>query len=135
MFEQFVEFQNRILAIAARSETVLESGQRDVAALSAARWEIARTLREYQLFKHIRIFDPLLGRNDYRGCKAERMKAECIQFGERFRDHVLKWSVVSILDHWDEYQPAALATIGEIRKQLARERSGVAVLLDVKLAA
>jgi hypothetical protein len=135
MFEQFVELQDRILAIANRAETILRSGSRDVTALGTCRWEAARALREYQLFKHNRIFDPLERGQDYRAIKARRMKADCIRVGEDFRAYVLKWSVVSILDNWDEYHPAALDVAKRIRIHLARERIGVAELLGVKAAA
>ena len=135
MFEQFVELQDRILAIADRSEAILRSDSKDVAALGNCRWEAARTLREYQLFKHNRIFDPLEKGQDYRAIRARRMKADCIRVGDEFRAYVLKWSVVSILDHWSEYHPAALDLIARIRAHLAKERIGVAELLDQKSAA
>jgi hypothetical protein len=135
MFEQFVELQDRIHAIVNRSEAILRSDSRDVAALGNCRWEAARTLREYQLFKHSRIFDPLERVQDYRAIKARRMKADCIRVGEEFRAYVLKWSVVSILDHWAEYHPAALDAVARMRAQLAKERAGVAELLDMKSAA
>ena len=135
MFEQFTELQDRILAIADRAEAILRSDSKDVAALGTCRWEAARALREYQLFKHSRIFDPLERGQDYRAIKARRMKADCIRVGEAFRAYVLKWSVVSILDHWADYQPAALDAATRIRTHLARERIGVAELLGVKAEA
>jgi hypothetical protein len=136
MFEQFIEFQDRILAIVARAEAaLLDPVKRDVAALGQSRWELARALREYQLFKHSRIFDPLERCQDYRAVKAQRMKAECIRVGEEFRKYVLKWSVVSILDHWADYHPAALDAIARTRAQLAKDRIGVAELLDLRSAA
>ena len=136
MLERFIELQDRILAIALRSEAVLLApGDHDVAALGQARWEIARALREYQLFKHTRIFDPIERQPDHRAHQARRMKAECIRVGEEFHRYVLKWSVVSILDHWAEFLPAALDAIARTRAQLAKERIGVIALLDVKAAA
>ena len=136
MFEQFVELQDRILAIADRSEAILrDPDNRDVTALGVCRWEAARVLREYQIFKHSRIFDPLERGQDYRAIKARRMKADCIRVGEEFRAYVLKWSVVSILDHWAEYPPAALDVCKRIRTHLARERIGVAELLGQDSAA
>jgi len=131
MFEQFAQLRDRIHAIVDRAETILRSGVRDVAALGQIRWEVARTLREYQLFKHSRIFDPIERGQDYRAALARRMKAECIRVGEEFRRYVLKWSVVSILDHWNEYHPAALDAIRRIRVHLANERPGISELLGV----
>ncbi|HMI17954.1 MAG TPA: hypothetical protein VK533_00280 [Sphingomonas sp.] len=136
MFDRFMELQERILAIAVRSEAaLLAPGDHDVAALGQTRWEIARALREYQLFKHTRIFDPIERQPDHRAYQARRMKAECIRVGEEFRRYVLKWSVVSILDHWAEFLPAALDAIARIRAQLAKERIGVTALLEIKSAA
>lgn len=135
MFEHFVELQDRILAIVDRAESILRSEARDIAALGQARWEVARALREYQLFKHSRIFDPIERGQDYRAIRARRMKAECIRVGEEFRAYVLKWSVVSILDHWADYHPAALDAAARIRAHLAKERLGVAELLDGQSAA
>ena len=136
MFDRFVELQDRILAITVRSEAILrDPDKRDVAALGNARWEVTRALREYQIFKHTRIFDPLEKCGDHRAFQARRMKAECIRVGEEFRRYVLKWSAVSILDHWADYHPAALDSIARIRAQLAKERIGVATLLDVRSAA
>jgi hypothetical protein len=133
MFAKFVDLQDRVHAIVNRAEAILrDPDNKDVAALGTARWELARTLREYQLFKHSRIFDPLERGQDYRAIRARRMKADCIRVGEEFRAYVLKWSVVSILDHWSEYHPAALDAVARIRAHLARERVGVAELLDVR---
>ena len=132
MFEQLTLLQDRILAIVDRAEAILRSGTRDVAALGQTRWEVARTLREYQLFKHSRIFDPIERAQDYRALRARQMKAECIRVGEEFRQYVLTWSVVSILDHWATYHPAALDAVARIRAHLASERAGIAELLDVK---
>jgi hypothetical protein len=133
MFEQFVELQDHILAIVDRAEAILrDPGNRDTAALGQARWQAARALRQYQLFKHSRIFDPIAAGQDFRALKARRMKEDCIRFGEGFHEYVLRWSVVSIPDNWEEFHVAALASIARIRAQLAKERAGVAELLDVK---
>jgi len=136
MFEQFLALQDRIFAIVDRAESVLrDPGNRDITTLGQCRWEAARTLREYQLFKHGRIFDPIERGQDFRALRARRMKADCVHVGEEFRAYVLKWSVVSILDHWDEYHPAALEAVRRIRAHLAKERIGVAELLGVQATA
>jgi hypothetical protein len=136
MFELFVELQDRILAIVARSEALLlDKTHRDVSALGQTRWELARTLREYQLLKHTQIFDRYERQPTQAGALAQQMKRECIRAGEDFRQYVLKWSVVSILDHWDDYRPAALEAIAHVRSQLSQERAGVTNLLRVSAAA
>jgi hypothetical protein len=136
MFDRFIELQDRILAITVRSEALLRDPEKhDIAALGNARWEVTRALREYQIFKHTRIFDPLEACGDYRMVQMRRMKADCIRAGEEFHRYVLKWSAVCILDHWADYHPAALDVIARVRAQLAKERIGVSALLDVKSAA
>ncbi|MBW8744425.1 MAG: hypothetical protein JF628_08785 [Sphingomonas sp.] len=135
MFEHFLELQDRILAISTRAEAILRSETRDVAALGQARWELARVLREYQLFNQGRIFDQIERMQDGRAAKVRSMKAECVRVGEEFRLHILKWSAVSVIDHWAAYQPAALDTIARIRTHLVCERAGMAELLQMKSAA
>jgi hypothetical protein len=136
MFEQFVELQDRILAIVARSETfLLDETRRDVGGLGRTRWDLARTLRDYQSLIHAQIFDRYERRADQAGQLAQQMKSDCIRAGEDFRQYVLKWSVISILDHWDDYRPAALEAIAKVRSQLAKERAGVTDLLRVSALA
>jgi hypothetical protein len=136
MFEQFIELQDRISAIVARSETILNrKDARDVAALGRTRWELAGALREYQLFKHDRIFDPLAQSEGYHARQAQRLRTECIRAGEEFRHYVLEWSAISILDRWDEYKPAALDAIARVRAYIAKDRNQISELLQVKAAA
>lgn len=133
MFDKLMQFQERILALLDRSEAVLRSqGDPDIALLGQTRWELARVLREYQLMKHGQLFDRFERGTDERAQRARRMKAECIRAGEKFRDYILRWSVVSILDEWDDYVPAALESIERIRALLAREREGMAYLLNIR---
>jgi len=130
MFDQFVELQDRILAIVARSEAfLLDQTRRDVGGLGRTRWDLARTLRDYQSLIHAQIFDRYERCPDQAGQLAQQLKGDCIRAGEDFRQYVLKWSVTSILDHWDDYRPAALEAIAKVRSQLAKERAGVTDLL------
>jgi hypothetical protein len=136
MFDQFVELQDKILAIVARSEAfLLDETRRDVGGLGRTRWDLARTLREYQSLIFTQIFDRYEHRADQAGQLARQMKNDCIRAGEDFRQYVLKWSVISILDHWDDYRPAALEAIAKVRSQLAKERAGVTDLLRVSALA
>jgi hypothetical protein len=130
MFDRFAEFQSRIEALLVRGEAVLRAtDDRDVSQLGQTRWEMARLLREYQLYKHTRIFDHFERVGGSQAALARQMRAECIRVGEEFRAYILKWSVTSILDNWAEYQPAALDAIARIRAQLVREQVGVERLL------
>lgn len=135
MFEHFLELQDRILAIASRAEALLRSDTKDVATLGQGRWEVARALLEYQMFKHSRIFDPIDRAQNGRAARARGMKAECLRFGDELRAYVLKWSSLSVVDHWEQYKPAALEGIARMRAHLARERAEIAELLEIKSAA
>lgn len=124
------EHQATIHDILRRGERMLRAPERDAAGLARARWELARAILGYQGFKHREIFDPIAERDaPDRAQVARRLKAECVATGDAFRAYVAKWSAVSVLDHWDEYRPAALATVAGIRDHLARERREAGALL------
>ena len=131
MFDRFTEYQSRIHGLVDRTEAfLLDREARDVGALGSARWELARTLREYQLFKHSCIFDPLERRCDPKALGVRIMKADCIRFGEEFLAYVLRWSAASPLQQWEEFESTSRDMIARIRAQLAAERIGVTELLS-----
>lgn len=131
MVNRFTELQRRIHGLVERTEALLlDRTAPDVGALGSARWELARTLREYQLFKQSCIFDPLEQRRDPRALDARIMKADCIRFGEEFLAYVLRWSAASPLQQWDEFDSASRDMIARIRAQLAAERISVPSLVD-----
>lgn len=124
------EHQATILNIVHRGERMLNAPERDAAALARTRWELARAVLAYQGFKHRELFDPASASDDpRRATTARRLKAECAAAGDSFRAYVTRWSAVSVLDRWAEYQPAALRLIADIRTQLTRERHEAAALL------
>jgi len=131
MFNRFTNLQGRIRGLIERTETLLlDPTARDIGALGSVRWELARTLREYQLFKHSCIFDQLEQHHDPRAPRARAMKADCIRFGEEFLAYVLRWSAASPLQQWDEFEAASRDLIARIRAQLAKERNAIVGLLD-----
>lgn len=124
------EYQATILGILQRGERLLNATERDAAALARTRWELARAMLAYQGFKHRELFDPITASGcPRRAPLARRLKNDCLAMGEAFRAYVAKWSAVSVLDCWAEYQPAALRLITQIRDHLARERRETAALL------
>ncbi|WP_375426962.1 hypothetical protein [uncultured Sphingomonas sp.] len=124
------EHQTVIHDILRRDEQVLRSPERNAEALARSRWALARAIIAYQAFKHHEIFDPVMRRGSPAdAAAARRLKAECIASGDAFRTYVAKWSKVSILDHWTEYQAAALALVAAVRCHLARERAATTALL------
>jgi hypothetical protein len=129
MFDQIRQHQDKALAIMSRVSRTLSSTPPDVKALSQARWELARTLRAYQLYKHGSIFDPIIAREQGdRVTMARSMRADCIRMGEEYRLYVLKWSAVSVIDVWAEYRSAAIGIIGRLRAHLESERKGIVQL-------
>ncbi len=124
------EHQAIIHDILRRGERMLRAPDRDAAGLARARWELARAIMAYQGFKHHEIFDPIARRDaPDRAEAARRLKAECVATGDAFRTYVARWTKVSVIDHWHEYHPAAMALLAGIKDHLARERREAAALL------
>ncbi|HEX8382854.1 MAG TPA: hypothetical protein VF592_05700 [Sphingomonas sp.] len=124
------EHQAAIHALVRRGERLLGAADHDAPELARGRWELARAIMAYQGFKHREIFDPITARGTADQARtARRLKAKCVARGDAFRAYVAKWSAVSVLDRWDEYRPAAIAMIAEIKEQLTRERGEAAMLL------
>lgn len=99
--------------------------------LAKHRWLLMRMLREYQLFKHVEIFDPAIARGDARRADLARaMKARCIATGDGFHRHVAAWTGEAIDAHWTDYAAAVLAMADRLTLHIARERREVAMLLD-----
>lgn len=77
--------------------TMLLHGVRDLLAsghpTAVLRWQLVRALREYQLFKHREIYDPLAGSlNPQLADLACGMKMRCIATCNAYGDHVQRWS-------------------------------------------
>lgn len=124
------EHQATIHDVLRRGERLLRSPDHDAAAIARTRWELARAVMAYQGFKHRELFDPIAATGDpARAATARRLKAACVSSGEAFRAYLAKWSVGDVLDRWDEYQPAALRLIADLRAQLAREKYDAEALL------
>ena len=59
--DAFIAHQARILLQLSQAEDLLRAGdEQAVEALGRMRWLLVRLLREYQIFKHSRIFEPAL---------------------------------------------------------------------------
>lgn len=84
----------------------------------------------YQGFKHREIFDPAMRLPDPdRAGAARRLKDMCLASDHAFRAYVSKWSSVDVLDRWDEYRPAALRLIADLRTGVAQEKAEARTLL------
>jgi hypothetical protein len=129
--ERLGEHQDHVTTIVERARSALV-GSRDVegARLAQMRWELMRVLRDYQLFKHLEIFDPVIGT----GAPAEaelatRLKERCNQVAVEYQDHVRRWTLIGAIDRWPDYRLETLAMIDRIVGHLAAERRDVTTLL------
>lgn len=109
--------------------------RRDAAAaqpdLAHTRWQLLRVLREYQLFKHNEVFDPLIAASRPElVAMASRLKAACMRAAEDYRLHTLHWSEHGAADRWEEYQAAVLSIAERIDEHLETERAAIALLLS-----
>jgi hypothetical protein len=131
MFEQFVQFQDRILAIVERTEAMLDQDDPALPGLAQIRWQFCRALQEYELYFHNNILDHIARHRPDRAREASALKAAPI--GPSFRAHVMKWSAISPADHWQEYRDSCRDGLPRLCSRLLQERAAVATLLDVGL--
>lgn len=98
--------------------------------VAAARWALVRLLREYQLFKHTRVFDPIINSKDFaRATQADILKSKCLVAGDQYRQHVAKWSLTGTDHSWPAYEVELRLLMAGIKSHLSAEASGVSALL------
>lgn len=131
LLDRLVEHQNGVREIFARAEACLRHPhQRDALTLAKLRWEVARAIGAYTLFKHHELFDPLVTHGNAEQARvAAEAKRVCLAMGEQFHAHVRKWSGTPVAEHWDDYKPAAVAIMAKLRVHFDTERQVVASML------
>lgn len=131
VFASVFEFHGQIASLLADAEqTLVEGGPERTRRLALLRWQLVRTLRSYQLFKHLEIFDPLIGGGTTAASRlAREMKDRCCATGTAFEDHVRRWSSGSIDLSWQSYECESSGLIARLRSHVARERSDLDRLL------
>lgn len=124
--------QEDIAALLCEARKLLGAGATDSGkAIAALRWQLVRALREYQLFKHQEIFDPLAASPDLLiSNMASRMKVRCIAIGDAYAVHVQRWSDGTATNASVAYVSEARAVTDQIGNHLERERAEAAVLLS-----
>ena len=128
--ERLGGFQARIGGVLSRVGIALDAQPRDPVVLAHLRWELLRLLREYQLFKHTELFDPLLrGDDPDRRRRAGSLKDRCLAMAAVVTDHVRRWTVAGVADA-TSYEVEARALLARLARHLAEERLGVTHLLD-----
>jgi hypothetical protein len=128
---RLAEYQRQVMEILAEARRS-ESGDYGppIEALARARWELVRLLREYQLFKHVEIFDPLIRAGEgLRADTARSLKTRCLELAAAYSDHVRRWSFQGPTSDWPAYRRDALAMAELIELRLAIELRDVRILL------
>lgn len=125
------DHQSRILARIDASTALLRLGPVEARVpLARARWAMARMLREYQLFKHTEIFDPVIADGDDRQvAAARRLRDNCAAAGDGVSAHVERWTTADVTAQWASYCRSVRQSAGEMQAHIARERSQVEALL------
>lgn len=129
--ERLEEQQAKIITLLASAGTLLGEERPDsVSALATLRWRLVRTMREYQLFKHFEIFDPLAASsNTCLADIAQGMKARCVAIGEEYAAHVQRWSNGTASNAWSDLTLDTLEITAKIRKHLDHEHAQAVKLL------
>lgn len=124
-------YQAEILATVAGMMAAVDGDPALVQAdLARARWQLARQLRAYQLFKHGEIFGPMIRFGTPTEARlAEQAAMVCLAHGEAFRGYLRRWSGRDIRHDWPEYR-ASVRTLGTaLRQALAVERLEIAKIV------
>ena len=123
------DYQDRILAHLASDRVLLDAeGEAARPVLAHRRWMLARLLREYQLFKHVELFDPALARDDRLGIAA-RLKARCTAIGEAFATYLACWTSNAVDGHWPDYAAATHRMFDALVRHLEQERRAIEAML------
>jgi hypothetical protein len=123
--------QDRLLALVAEAEALVEAEpDRSAHRLATIRWEMVRLMREYQLFKHGEIFDPMIASGSAtQAALARDLKARCHAASDRYVEHTRRWSTGGIMVEWADYRLAVLAMADAVRDHMQQEREAVTMLL------
>ncbi|RYF19988.1 MAG: hypothetical protein EOO77_08970 [Oxalobacteraceae bacterium] len=126
-------YHDDIVARIAASVAVIEADNlSSLSTLSARRWQMVRLLREYQIFKHSRIFDPAISSGSPSAVAAAReMKINCIAIGNAFSSYVKIWSSGLITTRWEDYRIAMIEMSTLLTRHVKSERRSIVALLSL----
>jgi len=126
-------YHDDIISRIAASVAVIEADNlSSLSSLSARRWQMVRLLREYQIFKHSRIFDPAIAKGSPSEiAAAQEMKINCIAMGNAFTAYVKIWSSGLITTRWEDYRTAMIEMSTLLTRHVKSERHNVEALLLV----
>lgn len=100
--------------------------------LIAKRMELTRLLVDYALFKHRDVFAPAIATGGDQAVEGMRLKAACIEMGERYRAFIRSPDSGQRIEHWSSYRHEALAMAIELHEHLISERVAIRKLLGLR---
>lgn len=100
--------------------------------LTAKRMELTRLLVDYALFKHRDVFAPAIAMGGDQAVEGMRLKAACIEMGERYRAFIRSPDSGQRIDDWSSYRYEALAMAIELHEHLVSERVAIRKLLGLR---
>lgn len=129
--ERLTGHQERIAEILERARAALAHAHHpEHARLAQMRWELMRVLRDYQLFKHLEIFDPVIRHGTAgQAARAGELKQRCLGIAAIHTEHVRRWSLLGAIDAWPAYRTDAVEMVDRLHAHLAAERRDTACLL------
>lgn len=123
------DYQDRILAHVAHDRALLSTqGETARPALAQRRWMLTRLLREYQLFKHVEVFDPMIVLERRLGI-ATHLKTRCVAIGHRFTTYLAGWTSQAIDGHWSDYADATQRMFDALARHVLDERRAIDAML------
>ncbi|MES2987471.1 MAG: hypothetical protein V4808_06175 [Pseudomonadota bacterium] len=130
ILSQLYAHQTDVKAAMAETQALFTAEPIDMFAAANARWKLTRLLTGYQMFKHQRIFDPLIRGGSVEDARvACQMKIDCVAMGENFRIYLARWTASGIEGREAEYRRDAAGMIAMLHRHILRERSGIEALL------
>lgn len=130
LLSQLYAHQAEVKAALAETQALFSDEPADPLATANARWKLTRLLTGYQMFKHQRIFDPLVRHGSVEDSHAaQQLKIDCVAIGEIFRAHLARWTTAGIEGRETEYRRDATGMTALLERHILRERRGIEALL------
>ncbi len=125
------QLQSETLAVLDRANRLVYGEPADARdGLALVRRELIGALREYQAFKHERLFDPAIASDSLSLAEAgRRLKADCIGGGEAFHRYLRQWSDKDLMVEWPAFKLATTEVGRKLRDQIAVEGAQIRSLL------
>jgi len=93
--------------------------------LANYRTVLTKALHELQIYKHRKIFDPILQSDRPERMTVMQLKVECVLIGTEYQAYTTKWTSADVRTRWPEYRLAALSMMSRIREGLAKQDDAI----------